>query len=424
VGARAGAGAVRAQAAVASPPVSAALGRKRFVVVLSVLLYLFGLVMITSAASGTSLLGSGDQWVFTRKQLMWGALGLVAFVVMSRVPLSFVRRSARPLLLVATGLLFLVFIPGFGVTVNGAARWLDFGPIQMQPSELVKVGVMVMIADHVASAPTPRHWMRDFYRSPAGVGLFLAGVIEMQHDLGTAMITAGTLLGLYVLAGTDWRFLMRAVGPVVALGLLSIVSEPFRRARFLAFLNPWHDPTGPGYQLVQGLVAIGSGGVFGVGLGHSVEKLHYLPEAHTDMIYAIIAEELGLVGIAIVLVGFAALGVVGMRIAARASDRFASLLAAGITMMLCGQALLNLTGVTGVMPLTGVPLPLISYGGSSLIITLASLGLLANIAVAGTHDAPGARGAAEPAAAPPAAAEGGRGRWRNRRAPGAGAGDR
>ncbi len=170
----------------------------------------------------------------------------------------------------------------------------------------------------------------------------------------------------------------------MALVVLSILTQPWRRQRFLAFIDPWADPHGPGYQLVQALVAIGSGGVFGVGLGHSVEKIHFLPEAHTDMIFAIIGEELGLVGVAIVVVSFVSLAVVGMRVAVRANNRFNALLAAGITIMLCGQAALNLSGVVGVMPLTGVPLPLVSYGGSSLIVMLGALGLLANIATAST----------------------------------------
>jgi cell division protein FtsW len=262
----------------------------------------------------------------------------------------------------------------------------------MQPSELVKISMILLIADHLARTAPPRHWLRDFLRSPAGVGFALCVVIVAQHDLGSALVVGSIILGMYISAGTSPKLLAQTIGPAFALVILSIISLPFRRQRFLAFLDPWEDPHGPGYQLVQALVAIGSGGVFGVGLGHSVEKIHYLPEAHTDMIFSIVAEELGLLGVAIVLFAFTSLAVVGGRIAVRAEDRFHSLLAVGLTILLCVQAVINLGGVVGLLPLTGVPLPLVSYGGTGLIVMLFCLGLLANVASAPATDSP-----AEPA---------------------------
>jgi cell division protein FtsW len=370
----------------AAGAVSAALGRRRLVVVLAVFLYLFGLVMVTSATSGTELLNTGSQWGYFRKQAVFGLLGLTAMFVAMRFPLGLLRRLAFPLLVISAGLSLAVFLPGLGATAKGATRWLALGPIQMQPSELVKIAVIVYVADHLARTRPPRHWLNDFVKSPGGISLGAAALVFMQRDLGTALVIGTVAMSLYVLAGTNWRLLARVIGPGIGLVILGILGEEYRRERFLAFLNPWADPTGNGYQLVQALIAIGSGGVFGVGLGHSVQKIRFLPEAHTDMIFSVVVEELGLVGVAVVLFGFVALAVVGTRIALKASNRFNALIAAGLTSMLCLQAVINLGGVVGVLPLTGVPLPLISYGGTNLLVTLASLGLLANIATAGHAD--------------------------------------
>ena len=400
------------------PKVSPAVGRRRLVLLITAVLYLFGLVMVTSATSGTSLLNNGDQWEYLRKQLIIGGLGCVAMAIAMHIPLGLLRRLTLPLLIASTALLLVVFVPGVGHSANGATRWIYLGGgFQLQPSEIVKLALVIYLADHLARTPAPRHWWRDFLKSPGGVALVLAAIIFIQRDLGSAMVTGALVLVLYMLSGTNWRLLAGTVGPGIALVSIGILSEEYRRERFLAFLDPWADPHGPGYQLVQALIAIGSGGPFGVGLGHSVQKIHFLPEAHTDMIFSIVAEELGLVGVLVVLVAFAALAIVGVRIALRASDRFTSLVAAGLTFILCGQATLNLAGVVGVLPLTGVPLPLVSYGGSNLLVSLTALGLLANIAVA-QHEQYDADG---PAVASGPADSAGRSRW-YRRAPGASAG--
>lgn len=377
------------------PLVSSALGRRRLILLITAVMYIFGLVMVTSATSGKMLLTPDEnhnthQWAYLIKQLQWGALGFFAMWMAMRIPMRIVRRFSYIAVVVATVLLLLVFVPGLGIEANGATRWIGFGPFQMQPSELVKLATIIFVADFLATHSPPKHWYRDFVKSPGGLALGLSGIIFVQHDLGTAMVTAGVTLAMYMLRGTDWRVLFAVVGPAVILVGIGILATPFRRQRFLAFLDPWADPQGPGYQLVQGLIAIGSGGPFGVGLGHSVEKIFYLPEAHTDMMFSIVAEELGLFGVAVVVVSFMSLCVVGFRIAVKAGTKFESLLAAGLTSALCGQAVLNIAGVVGVLPLTGVPLPLVSYGGSSLIITLTSLGLLANIAVSShvTQDTP------------------------------------
>jgi cell division protein FtsW len=361
--------------------VTAALGRRRLVVLVAVTLYVFGLVMVASASSGELLLQDVDQWAMLKRQAMFGIVGLCAMQFTMRVPLEAVRRAARPLVWACVGLVVVVMVPGLGHSANGATRWINFGFFQLQPSEPLKLALCMLVAAHLARTPPPRHWINDFLKSPGGAALVLAAfLVGAQSDLGSGLIIGSTTIVLYMLAGTRWKVLWRVIGPGVGLVALSILTEDYRRERFLAFIDPWNNPEVGGYQLIQALLAIGSGGPFGVGLGHSVQKIAFLPEAHTDMIFAIIVEELGMFGVLLVVGSFVVLAGVGARIALRARTRFSALLAAGITAMVVGQAAVNIAGVTGVMPLTGIPLPLVSYGGSSLIITLAALGLLANVA--------------------------------------------
>jgi len=221
---------------------------------LAIFLYLFGLVMVTSAGTYFAMLVRHNPWELFDKQLAFGAFGFVALWFASRFPLTTLQRLARPLLIVSFGVLLLVFIPGLAVTVNGAARWINLGPFQLQPSEIIKLAVVIYIADHLSTAQPPGHWMRDFVRSPGGVAMFMALVVFAQKDLGTSMVIAGTVMTLYMLAGTNPRLLGQVIGPGIALIALGILSEPYRRDRFLAFLNPWHDASGTGYQLVQGLI--------------------------------------------------------------------------------------------------------------------------------------------------------------------------
>lgn len=347
----------------------------------AITLYLFGLIMVASASSGELLLQDVDQWALLKRQAIFGSVGLVAMWVAMRIPLEFVRRMARPAVWITFALSLAVMVPGVGQSALGAARWIDLGLFQLQPSEPLKLAVCALVAAHLARTPPPEHWFNDFVKSPGGAGLGLAALlVGLQSDLGSGLVVASTTITLYMLAGTRWRLLWRTVGPGVALVILSIVTEEYRRERFLAFVDPWADPYGNGFQLIQAQLAIGSGGPFGVGLGHSVQKIAFLPEAHTDMIFAVVVEELGLFGVILVLGSFLVLAALGARIASRARTRFSALLAAGITAMIVGQATVNIAGVTGLMPLTGIPLPLISYGGSSIIVTLSALGLLANIA--------------------------------------------
>ncbi|MCW2974178.1 MAG: ftsW 3 [Thermoleophilia bacterium] len=361
--------------------VTARAGRQRLVVFIAITLVVFGVVMVGSASSGELLLKGQPQWGLLIRQGLFGLIGLTLLWMAMRVPLELVRKLAKPMVWTSVALIAVTMVPGLGHSVNGASRWINLGFFQLQPSEPLKIGVLAMLADHLSRHQPPLHWMRDLVRSPGGVALALAGsVVALQKDLGSGLVLGSTTLVLYMLAGTKWSVLWRTIGPGVALVVLSILTEEYRRERFLAFLDPWAHPEAGGYQLVQALIAIGSGGPFGVGLGHSVQKITFLPEAHTDMIFAIIVEELGVFGVIFVIGSFAVLAAVGARIAMRARTRFSALLAAGITAMVVGQAAINIAGVTGGMPLTGIPLPLVSYGGSSMLITLIALGLLANIA--------------------------------------------
>lgn len=368
-------------------PVSAAMGRRRLVFLLTAVMFAFGAIMVASATSGEyngfdKTLRAKDQWEYLVKTLQFGVMGFVSMMVASRVPMLLLERLSRPFLMASAALLFLVFVPGLGQSAKGATRWIGVGSFTMQPSEVVKLALIVYLATHLSRVEPPKHWWRDFVRSPGGIGLLLCVVIFSQHDLGSSLIAGLIVISMFMLAGTHWKVLFSTIGPIMVLVAIGIAGEQYRRERFLAFLDPWADPFNNGYQLVQGLLAIGSGGPFGVGLGHSIEKIVYLPEAHTDMMFAIIAEELGIFGVGFVIASFVCLALVGFRIATMAERRFDGLLAAGITTALSGQAVLNLCGVTGLLPLTGVPLPLLSYGGSSLIITLTALGLLANVATA------------------------------------------
>ncbi len=365
---------------------SAAQGRRRLVLLLTLLLYGFGLVMVASATSGTSLLASGDAWQYTRRQALFGAGGIAVMLLVMRIPIGAVRRFTPLLLGISVAMLGLAFVPGISETVNGASRWVTLAGFTFQPSEFAKVAVVLFVAAHLAVNRPPVGLTWPALRgSSLLVGFGVAGVIFLQRDLGTATVTAAVVVALHLLAGMRWKLLLAVTLGSAGLVMVGILSEEFRRQRFLAFLDPFADPHGAGFQLVQGQVAIGSGGPLGVGLGGSVQKIRYVPEAHTDMIYAIIAEELGFVGVLVVLASFAALAVVGLRCATAARTRYESLLAAGLTLAICGQAMLNVAGVVGVMPLTGITLPLVSYGGSSLLVTFAALGLLANVAGRG-HD--------------------------------------
>jgi len=340
----------------------------------------FGLVMVYSASSGRAAVVAEDPAYYLKRQGIYSLLGLVALVVFSRLDFRVLRRLGGPLLGVSFVLLAAVLV--LGTTVNGASRWLSLGVIDVQPSELAKLALALWLAALLARRRAPQT-LGELAKPIGAVILAACALILLEPDLGTTIaivVMAGAML---TVAGTPLRVLGTAGGLMAFLALAAIWLEPYRRTRLLSFLDPWADPEGAGFQTVQAMIALGSGGFLGVGLGESVQKIYYLPEASTDMIFAIVGEELGLFGTVAVVSAFAVFAYVGFNVALRARDPFGKLLAAGITALVAGQAIVNLSAVLGIAPLTGIPLPFVSYGGSSLIVSLAAVGILLNIAVNG-----------------------------------------
>jgi cell division protein FtsW len=343
-----------------------------------------GAVMVYSASSARTLLqGQGDGTTYLVRYLVYGVAGFVALQLIVRRGLDGVVAITGPLLVFSFACLVAVKLPGLGVTVNGARRWLGAGPLTFQPSEVAKLALVLYSAKFLAAKP-------GRIRSPRNVMpvLLVTGVVVLlvasQPDLGTTLVIAFTLTAMLVAAGLPVRYLLIGAGAAAFLVMVYAISEPYRRARLTTFLDPWSHAGGAGFQAVQGQIALGSGGLFGRGIGQSVQKIFYLPEAHTDFILAIIGEELGVAGVMLVLFLYGLVAYAGLRVAKAAKGAYAKLLAAGITSLILSQACLNVFAVLGLAPLTGVPLPFISYGATNLTVLLAGMGLLLNVAGGGT----------------------------------------
>jgi cell division protein FtsW len=343
-----------------------------------------GAVMVYSASSAESLLsGPGDPSYYLKRYVLFGAAGLVLLHLASGHGLRVVR-GLTPLLLVGSFVLTTaVMLPGVGVTVNGATRWLGAGMLQFQPSELLKVSLVLYAAQLLAARPDSVRTVGTMTKPLLLVVGAACALLMKQPDMGTTMVICFAIGALLVTAGTPLRNLGLIGGVLVFLATVLAIAEPYRRERLFSFLDPFADAGDSGFQAVQALTAIGHGGVFGVGLGESVQKIFYLPEAHTDMILAVIGEELGLFGIVGLIGLYGMIGYAGLRVAKLAKDRYSKLLAAGITSLILCQATLNFFAVLGLMPLTGVPLPFISYGASNLVVLLGAMGLLLNVAATG-----------------------------------------
>ena len=337
----------------------------------------FGLVMVYSATSAPAALGGGDPGFYLKRQAIYALIGVALLIVASRLDYRALRYLAPPLMLTSLGLCLLVL--ALGQQVNGARRWIPVGPLSFQPSELAKLSIAVWAAAYLARRPAPQT-LGELVR-PIGIttGLFCVLIIA-EPDLGTVISIAMVVGAILLVSGAPLRVLAGGGSIAGALALAAIWLEPYRRARIFSFLNPWHDAQGAGFQGVQALIGLGSGGFLGVGLGHGVTKINSLPEAHTDMIFAVIGEELGLIGATLVIACYVLFAYAGLRVALRCRDPFGKRLAVGLTALVCGQALLNLAAVLGLAPLTGITLPFLSYGGSSLVVSLASVGVLLNIA--------------------------------------------
>jgi cell division protein FtsW len=348
----------------------------------------FGAVMVYSASSPLGVLagrgGSGTSEFI--RYLIFGAIGLAAMHVLSRAGVSLLTPGiVNVLLLGAFVLLLLVLVPGFGVRLNGARRWFALGPIQFQPSEVMKLALVLYAARHLADHPKR---LRGFRESVAPIAVVAAPaclLVVVEPDLGTTLVIAFTIGALFAAAGMHGRHLGMLAGIAAGCVLVLALAQPYERARLTSFLHPWAAATksSSGYQAVQGQIALGSGGLLGVGLGRSVQKTFYLPEAQTDFILAVIGEELGVLGIAGVIFLYGMIAYAGLRTARRAVGRYAKLLASGLTSLILCQGILNIFVVLGLAPLTGVPLPFISYAPTNLCVMLAAIGLLLNIARTG-----------------------------------------
>jgi cell division protein FtsW len=345
----------------------------------AVVLLSAGVVMVYSASAIVAADRFHDPYFFLKKQLFWAVLGAGALWIALRVDYRLLEKAVLPLLILAGVLLVLVLVPPFGQAINGTRRWIRFGPVSFQPAELAKLALVLYLAAFLAKRRGELAAFRTGAAPALAVAGLLAGLVLVQPDLGNCMTLIVVTFGLLYLAGSPARHLAWVAAPAVPLIALAIWMAPYRLRRITAFVDPWSDPRGSGFQIIQSWLALGNGGLVGQGIGGSQQKLFYLPEAHTDFIFAIVGEELGFLG-AVGMVGlFAVLIWRGLRIGLRAADPFGSYLALGITVLLATQTLVNLGVVTGLLPTKGLPLPFISFGGSALLMTMIATGVLLNI---------------------------------------------
>ena len=351
---------------------------QRLLILVTLGLVAFGLVMVFSATSASAALGAGDPMRFLVKQGLYAGAGLVLLAVFTRVDYHALRPLA-PLLL-AAAFVGCVAVLAVAPTINGAQRWFIVGPISVQPAEIAKLAILLWASAVLSRRPVART-LGELLKPVGIVVVVFGGLIVIEPDLGTTIALFGMIAGILLVSGVPFRLFALATTLALGAGALAIWMEPYRRERLFSFLDPWKDAQGAGFQNVQAIIGMGSGGVTGEGLGQGIQKVNFLPEAHTDMIFAVVGEELGFIGSSLVIVAFAVFAWAGFRVALQCRDPFGKRLAAGITTLICGQAAVNLAAVLGIAPLTGIPLPFVSYGGSSLLVLLCCVGVLLNIAV-------------------------------------------
>ena len=353
-----------------------------FVVLIAamIVLTLLGVVMVLSASSVNDLRIFGDTWHHLKRQVLWLFLGISSMAVTMRIDYRKFRKFSIPFLLLSLILCGLVLFPSVGITANGSARWIGIGSFTFQPSEFLKIAMVVYLADLFSWSKKKTDVTFTSIKKFLLVLGTASALLMLEPDLGTTAIVAAISLSILFFSGFRIRnlFLMGISGG--ALLFVASYSSGYRRKRLLGVLDPWQDPTGIGWQALQSAVAISQGGVSGLGLGESRAKWGFLPFSHTDFIFAIVAEELGFIGACLVILAFLSIGLAGLASAFRAPDNFGQLLAAGITAWISIQAFVNLGAVLGMLPITGVPLPFVSSGGSSLVVTMAAFGILLNVA--------------------------------------------
>ncbi len=351
------------------------------IAVTTIALVVLGLVMILSASSVSAFAEYGSSFLFFKRQVIWAVVGLAGFFLVARIDYRRIKGAGYWLYALAVILLLAVEVPSLGVIAGGSARWLQLGSFSFQPSELAKLALVLFAADVFSrkEEKTLQDFMHTLLPMIPAFG-FMAFLVMAQPDMGTTLVLAFIVMGLLFVAGAPMRYFVPMGVAGAALASFAAFHSPYRRARMLAFLNPWADPLHTGYQIIQSLIALGSGGWLGVGLGASRQKWSYVPNAHTDFIFSILGEEMGLLGTIVVLGMFAFLAYLGIRTARKAPDRFGMLIASGVTIWIAMQAVVNIGAVSAALPVTGVPLPLVSFGGTSLVVTLAAAGLLVSVA--------------------------------------------
>jgi cell division protein FtsW len=355
----------------------------RLLILVTLALVAFGLVEVYSATSGPAAVGGSNPNYYLERQGIYAALGIALMVIAQHWDFRRLRALAPTLVLVS--LVLLAAVLAIGADVNGARRWLGYGPAVFQPSELAKFALAVWAAAYLARRKPPQS-LKELARPIGALAAVFVVLLLLEPDLGTAIALMLMLAAVLLVSGTPFGTLVPGIAIMTLLGTAAIWLEPYRRARFFAFLHPTQDPQGIGYQTMQGLISLGSGGISGVGIGNGIGRLFYLPEAHTDMIYANIGEELGFLGAAGVILAYVVFAYAGFKVALRCKDPFGKRLATALTALVCGQAAVNIAAVMGVAPLTGIPLPFLSYGGSSLVVLLAAVGILLNIAERGNRE--------------------------------------
>jgi len=353
---------------------------RRALMLVTFLLVVYGLVMAYSASSAQAYFEHGSSFYFFGRQVVWVVLGVGTMFVLSRVDYAWFRKAAVPLAGLALAGLVVVLVPGVGSVVNGARRWLILGGQGVQPSEFAKLACVVLVSALIVNRPREVLTLKGFLRLAAICILPAAALIMREPDLGTTLVLVTAVVAVLVAGGAPLRYLfgLAATGFFAVLALIAV--EPYRLERLVTYFDPWKDAQNTGYQATQSLISIASGRLFGVGLGNSVQKFGFLPEQTTDMITGIIGEELGLIGLLVLLTLYAALAWACFRIALSTKDLFGKLLATGITAIIIGQACINVGAALGLLPLTGVPLPLVSLGGTNMLVVLAGLGVMLNIA--------------------------------------------
>ena len=340
----------------------------------------FGIVMVYSATSAPAVVGGANPTSYLERQATYALLGIAGMLVLSRWNYTRLRTLAPTL--VVCSLLGCAAVLVLAQPINGARRWVSFGPAAFQPSEVAKLALAVWLAAYLTKRKPPSSLHELWKPIGALLAVFLV-LLLLEPDLGTSITMAVMVGAVLFTSGTRLRTLGAGYLILAGLALIVVMSKAYMRARLFSFLDPWQDPQGSGFQIVQALIGLGSGHILGDGLGQGVQKIHFLPEAHTDMIFAVIGEELGLLGTASLILAYVLFAWAGLKTALECRDPFGKRLAAGLTALVCGQAVINLAAVLGLAPLTGIPLPFVSYGGSSLVVELVAVGILLNIAASG-----------------------------------------